>query len=188
VIIECTPLPFLARARLYRDGINVAIPSVRRVPPESLSPRVKSHNYLNLIMAELEVKAHTPEAWAILLDHRGFLSEGIGANIFLVKNRTLFTPNPQYVLGGISRENIIELARDSNITVVEQDLDLYDASAADEVFLTSTRLCICGVHSVQGNLVGDGSARGPVTELLMNAYVELVDYDWIGQYLKRLQE
>ena len=148
MIIECTPLPFLARARLYHGGIDVVIPSVRRMPPELLSSRVKSHNYLNLIMAELKVKAHTPEAWAILLDICGFFSEGIATNIFLVKNRTLFTPKPQYVLGGISRETIIELARDNNITVVEQDLDLYDASADDEVFLTSTSLHICGVRSV----------------------------------------
>ena len=186
VIIECTPLPFQARARLFRDGIDVVIPSVRRVPPESLSPRVKSHNYLNLVMADLEAKAHTSEAWAVLLDTRGFLTEGMGSNIFLVRDGALLTPKPQYVLGGISRQTVIELAHSQGITVHEQDLDLYDAMTADEVFLTSTSLCICGVRSVQGIPTGDGSGRGSVTAALMEAYVELVESDWIAQYLKRL--
>ena len=99
VVIECKPLPLSARARLYRDGIDVFIPSVRRTPPESVSPRAKSHNYLNLIMGDLEVKAQDPEGWALLLDSRGFLAEGIGSNIFTVKGGVLYTPRPQYVLG-----------------------------------------------------------------------------------------
>ena len=111
VVIECKPLPLSARARLYRDGIDVFIPSVRRTPPESVSPRAKSHNYLNLIMGDLEVKSRDPEAWALLLDTRGFLAEGIGSNIFTIKNGVLYTPRPQYVLGGISRETTIELGR-----------------------------------------------------------------------------
>ncbi|MCH2529627.1 MAG: aminotransferase class IV, partial [Dehalococcoidia bacterium] len=82
VIIECAPLPLKPRARLYRDGIDVLIPSVRRVPPEAVSPRAKSHNYLNLILADMEAKSQDPESWAILLDTRGFLTEGIGSNIF----------------------------------------------------------------------------------------------------------
>ncbi|MDA1297149.1 MAG: aminotransferase class IV [Chloroflexi bacterium] len=188
VIIECAPLPLKPRARLYRDGIDVWIPSVRRTPPESLSPRAKSHNYLNLIMADMEAKARDPEAWAILLDTRGFLSEGIGSNIFTIKDGVLYTPQQQYVLGGISRETAVELAAKIDVPVVEKDLDMFDAATADEVFLTSTSLCICGVRSVQGNKVGDGSAHGPITKALMDAYVDLVDYDWLGQYLKRLEE
>ena len=188
LIIECTPLPFQARARLFRDGIDVVIPSVRRVPPESLSPRVKSHNYLNLVIADLEAKAQMPEAWAILLDTRGFFAEGMGSNIFVVKNGTLFTPKPQYVLGGISRQTVIELAQSRNLVVREQDLDLYDAYTADEVFLTSTSLCVCGVRSIQGNTIGDGSGRGRVTAEIMESYVELVNHDWIAQYLKRLPQ
>ena len=60
VIVECMPLPLKARARLFRDGIDVVVPSVRRVPPDSLTPRAKTHNYLNLIMADLEVHAQHP--------------------------------------------------------------------------------------------------------------------------------
>ena len=186
IIIECTPLPIKPRARLYKDGIDVWIPSTRRTPPESISPRAKSHNYLNLIMADLEAKAHDQEAWAILQDTRGFLAEGIGSNIFIIKNGTLYTPQEQFVLGGISRETAIEVAEKLDVNVVEKDLDLYDAFTADEIFLTSTSLCICGVRSVQGKQIGGGEAVGPITKALMDAYVDYVDFDWVSQYLKKL--
>jgi len=64
VVVDVMPLPFKARAPHYRDGIRVVVPSVRRTPPGSLSPRVKTHNYLNMIMGELEVKDRDPEAGA----------------------------------------------------------------------------------------------------------------------------
>ena len=188
VIIECAPLPLKPRARLYKDGIDVLVPSVRRTPPESLSPRAKSHNYLNLIMADMEAKAQDPESWAILLDTRGFLTEGIGSNIFTIKDGVMYTPQEQYVLGGISRETAIEMAQRLDIPVVTKDIDMFDAMTADEIFLTSTSLCICGVRSFQGRQIGDGNAAGPITKALMNEYVDFVEFDWIGQYLKRLED
>ena len=188
VIIECAPLPLKPRARLYRDGMDVLVPSVRRVPPESLSPRAKSHNYLNLIMADMEAKKQDPEAWAILLDTRGFLSEGIGSNIFPIKDGVIYTPQEQYVLGGISRETAIEMAERIDVPVVAKDLDLFDAITADEIFLTSTSLFISGVRSFQGRQIGDGTAAGPITKALMDEYVDFVEFDWLGQYLKRLED
>jgi branched-chain amino acid aminotransferase len=185
VIVECIPLPLKERASLYRDGIRVMTPSIRRTPPESLSPRVKTHNYLNLIAGGLEVSAQDPGAWAVLLDRDGNLGEGLGSNIFLVQDRTLLTPREQTVLSGISRETVIDLAREAGLTVVEKDIDLYDAYNADECFLTSTSLCICPVASVNGARIGDG-LPGPVTRQLTEAYVRFVDFDFVAQYLKRL--
>lgn len=186
VVIECTPLPLEPRARLYKDGIDVWVPAIRRTPPDSFSPRAKSHNYLNLILADMEAKAVNPDAWAILLDADGSLAEGIGSNIFTVKDGELSTPRGRFVLGGISRETVIELAEENQMSVVERDIDMFDAMTADEVFLTSTSLCICPVSTVQGRTIADGEVPGPITEMLMDAYVDLVDYDWVGQYLKRL--
>lgn len=186
VVIECTPLPLEPRARLFKDGIDVWIPAIRRTPPDAFSPRAKSHNYLNLILADMEAKAVDPDAWAILLDSGGSLTEGIGSNIFTVKDGQLSTPRGRFVLGGISRETVIELAEENQIPVVERDIDIFDAMTADEVFLTSTSLCICPVSTVQGRTIADGDIPGPITETLMDAYVDLVDYDWVGQYLKRL--
>jgi branched-chain amino acid aminotransferase len=186
VIVECVPLPLRERAALYRDGIRVLVPSVRRTPPDALSARVKTHNYLNLIAASLEIKARDPEAWAVLLDANGNLAEGLGSNVFVVQQGTLYTPREQMVLAGISRDTVIGLARDSGLTVVEKDLDLFDVYNADEVFLTSTSLCVCPVRSVNEALIGDGRVPGPVTRQVTEAYCRLVDFDFVAQYLKRL--
>ena len=187
-IVECTPLPLRRRARLYRDGINVIVPSVRRVPPECLSPRVKSHNYLNLILGDLAARALNPEAWAILLDINGNVAEGQGSNFFTVQQGNLYTPREQYVLGGISRETVIELAHQLGIQVIEKDLDLFDVYNAEEAFLTSTSLCICGVRAVNGVEIGDGRIPGTVTERLTEAYTKLVNYKFVDQYLKHLED
>ena len=100
----------------------------------------------------------------------------------------LYTPRPQYVLGGISRETTMELAEELEIEVVEKDIDQFDAYTADEVFLTSTSLCICGVRTVQGNVIADGAIPGPITKALQDAYIDLVNYDWVSQYLTRLED
>lgn len=186
VIVECLPLPLRERAPLYRDGIRVVVPSVRRTAPDALSARTKTHNYLNVIAGDLEVKARDPGAWAILLDVHGNLAEGIGSNVFLVQGGTVYTPREQFVLPGVSRQTVIELARESGIPLVEKDLDLFDAYNAEEAFLTSTSLCVCPVQSVNGVRVGDGGVPGPVTRRLTEAYCRLVDHDFVAQYLKHL--
>lgn len=184
VIIECTPLPLKARANLYREGIEVVFPSNRRIPPESLSPNVKSHNYLNMIIGDNEVRQYNPNAWALLLDTRGFMAEGMGSNVFLVKGGRLYTPKVQYVLAGVSRQTVVELAEKLNLTLVEGDLSPYDAFNADEAFLTSTSLCICPVVSFNGKTVADGKVPGPITQQLIDAYSDLVDCDFVEQYLQ----
>ncbi|HVQ74362.1 MAG TPA: aminotransferase class IV [Candidatus Binatia bacterium] len=186
VIVDCTPLPLRARARLFRDGIDVAVPSIRRTPPAMLSPRAKTHNYLNLILADKEVKARRPEAWSVLLDEHGNLCEGVGSNIFVVRGERVFTPREQYVLPGVSRQMAMELAAALGIACEERDLDIYDAVTADEVFLTSTSLCLCPVRSVNDHVIGNGAVPGPVTRRLSDAYVAHVGTDFVAQYLARL--
>jgi branched-chain amino acid aminotransferase len=186
VIVECTPLPLKARARQFRDGLNVWTPAARRVAPDMLSPRAKTHNYLNMIVAEQSVKAHDPDGWALLLDINGNLAEGIGSNIFLVRGGKLYTPSERYVLAGISRQMTIDLANKLNIAVIEGDIDLFDAANADEMFLTSTSLCIAAVRRFNGAPVGDGQIPGPVTRKLVDAYIAEVGCDFIQQYLDRL--
>ncbi len=187
VIVECTPLPLKARARLFRDGITLVIPSVRRTPPDSLSPNAKTDNYLNMIMGDLEVTSHDPAAWALLLDSRGFLSEGMGSNLFVVRDGALFTPKRQQVLPGVSRGVVIELAQKLGIAVTEDDLNPYDAYTADEAFVTSTSLCICPARSLNGAKFGDGKIPGPVTQRLTEAYRALVQCDFVAQHLRHLQ-
>jgi branched-chain amino acid aminotransferase len=189
VVLECAPLPFVKRAKLYKHGIHVVIPSHRRVPPDSLNPRAKTHNYLNLIVANQEVQSLDSEAWAVLLDINGNLAEGMGSNIFIVRGDEILTPREKFVLPGVSRQTVIELARAEGRAVHETDIDLYDAYNADEVFLTSTSLCICPVTRVNGVAIGpNGQVWGPVTQRLADAYRRLVDCDFVGQYLKHYVE
>ena len=186
VIVECYPLPFEERARFYRDGLPIATPSIRRTPPQSMSPRAKMHNYINMIQAELEIKAQNPDAWAIMLDINGNLCEGQGSNIFLVKDGALFTPKEQYILAGISRSTVIDLAEEIGIDVHQTDIDLFDAYTADEAFVTSTSFCICQVSTINGTVVGNGASPGLVTDRLQKAYSGLVGIDVVEQYLSRL--
>lgn len=186
VIVECTPLPLKARAPLYRDGVRVQIPATRRTPPDAVSPRAKTQNYINLQIADREVRAQDPQAWAILLDHDGNLAEGLGSNIFFVRDGELHTPRARFVLPGISRETVIELAGREGIPVHETDLDLFDAFTSDECFLTSTSLCMVPVASVNGRRIGEGSLPGPVTARLIEAYKRLLDFDFVAQYTDKL--
>jgi branched-chain amino acid aminotransferase len=186
VVMECTPLPLKARARQFRDGLDVWTPAQRRIAPDMLSPRAKTHNYLNMIVAEQSVKAHDPEGWAVLLDVNGNLAEGMGSNIFVVRGGTLYTPSERYVLAGISRQMTLDLACKLAIPAIEGDIDLFDAANAEEMFLTSTSLCIAGVRSFNGAKIGDGRAPGPITRCLTDAYIAEVGCDFVKQYLDRL--
>ncbi len=161
VVLECAPLPFMQRAKLFKEGIRVITPAHRRVPPDSLTPRAKTHNYLNLIVANHEAQSIDPESWAVLLDVNGNLAEGMGSNIFVVRGGELQTPREKFVLPGVSRQTVIDLARAEGLVVHEADLDLYDAYNADEIFLTSTSLCLCPVTRVNGVTIGaDGRGLG----------------------------
>lgn len=164
----------------------MVVPPTRRTPPEALSPRAKTHNYLNMIIGEMEAKTDDPDVWAVLLDTSGNLAEGIGSNIFVIKDNVIRTPRAKFVLPGISRQTAIDLARQEGFVLEETDIDLFDAYVADEIFLTSTSLCICPVRSVNGAVVADGVMPGPVTKRLLDAYVRFVDHDFVAQYLRRL--
>ena len=186
VVIECFPLPIEDRAEYYRDGIKMITSSIRRTAPESLSPRAKMHNYINLIQAELEVQSQDPRALALLLDVNGNLCEGHGANIFLVNKGVIYTPREQFILAGISRQVTIELATNLGYEIKETDLDVFDAYIADEIFVTSTSFCICPVAAINGLAVKSESIPGKVTLELQNAYSRLVKMDFVKQYLDKL--
>jgi branched-chain amino acid aminotransferase len=185
VIVECIPLPLKARARLFRDGIDIIVPPTRRVSPDMLSPRAKTHNYLNLITADLEAKAQDKEAWSVLLDAQGHLAEGIGSNIFVVRDGAVLTPHERWVLPGVSRETVFQLCGELGIDCREADLDLFDAANADEIFMTSTSQCICPVRSIGGRPMPI-PLPGPVTSRIGDAYARLVACDFVAQYLKHL--
>jgi branched-chain amino acid aminotransferase len=183
LIIECRPLPFQKHARLFRDGVKIITSVVPRTSARSLSPRVKMHNYLNIVLAVNDVHRIDPSARAMMLDENGYLAEGEGSNIFLVVDGVIQTPRTRNVLPGISRATVIDIARSLGLEVQEIDLDLFDATIADEMFITSTSLCICPVASFNGRKTGEG-VPGPLTRRLTAKYIELVGCDFVAQYLK----
>jgi branched-chain amino acid aminotransferase len=186
VIVLCVPLPLKTRAPLFRDGIDVVIPATRRVPPDSLSPNAKTNNYLNLVVAGIETQKIAPGSWPVLLDSRGFLCEGSGSNIFLVRDGQVLTPQEHYVLPGVSRKVVIELCSDLDIPCKETDLTLYDVATADEAFISSTSLCLCPIRTIDGAALAEPAVPGPIARRLMDAYTEEVGVDYVGQYLAHL--
>jgi branched-chain amino acid aminotransferase len=136
---------------------------------ENLSPRVKSLNYLSHIMAKLEgIAASVDEV--IMLDSAGFVAEASGMNLFAVSQQVLRTPPPYSgILRGVTRDAIIELARDAGYGVEELPLNRYDLYTADEVFLTGTAAEVVAVSKLDGRVIGAGSA-GPVTRDLATRF------------------
>ncbi len=113
----------------------------------------------------------------------------MGSNIFVVMDGEILTPREKFVLPGVSRQTVIDLAAEEGLALREADIDLYDAYNAEEVFLTSTSLCICPVASVNGVRIGpEGQVWGPVTKRLAEAYRRFVGHDFVGQYLNRYRE
>ena len=168
-------------AHLYREGLDVFIPSQRTIPASLLDPKCKNRNRIHYLMANMEVSRYVgKDAWALLLDPDGFLTEGTGANVFLVKSGTLLTPEPRNVLRGISRQYVIDLARALGMAVREANLEPYDLMTADEAFFTCTPFCMLPATRFHGRPIGDG-AVGPVFRHLLDAWSERVGVDIAGQ-------
>lgn len=156
---------------LYDKGLSAVTVAVRRNAPESLSPNIKSMNYLNNILAKIEANQKGGDE-AIILDVRGNISEGSGDNIFIIKNGTISTPTVMNNLRGITRAAAIEIAQDLGYPLLETDLGLFDLYTADEVFVTGTAAEIAPITTVDGRPVGDGSV-GTITKELMQKFEEL---------------
>ncbi|MEQ8652145.1 MAG: aminotransferase class IV [Kiloniellales bacterium] len=185
IVIDCVPIPFRARAPYFDRGVDMVLAARRRIPPEALSPNAKTLNYLNVLLAQREVEATSPGAWALMADRNGNLAEGAGCNIFFVKDGVVYTPTSEFVLAGVSRAVTIELCAKLGLELREEDCSLHRGLTADEAFLTSTSLCIAPVKGLNGQDY-PGSAPGPVTKRLMDAFAELAGMDYVGQYLRFL--
>jgi branched-chain amino acid aminotransferase len=153
-----------------RAGIRAKVASWRRIPHDALIPHAKaSGQYLNSVLAKIEAsKAGYQEA--ILLDSRGFVCEGSGENIYIVREGQVVTP-PQTagILDGINRKSVLQIARDHGIEVVERDLARAELYLADEVFLTGTAAEMVAVTEIDDHTIGDG-VPGPVTRQLQQVF------------------
>jgi branched-chain amino acid aminotransferase len=156
----------------YRNGMAIITASTLRNHPGALSPRIKSLNYLNNILAKIEATdAGCQEA--LMLNHKGEVAECTGDNIFIVKRGVLKTPSTEAgILEGITRNAVIGLARDAGVPVQEVPLLRHDIFAADECFLTGTAAEVIPVVKLDGRQIGDGKP-GPVTNDLRARFQKL---------------
>jgi branched-chain amino acid aminotransferase len=153
---------------LYEKGLTAVTVSIRRNPAEALPPNVKSLNYLNNILAKLEANCKGGDE-AIFFDTNGYLSEGSGDNIFVVKNGEIITPPTLNNLRGVTRLVALECAADLGITVVERNMGYFDLYSADEVFVTGTAAEVGPIVTIDGRAIGNGRP-GPITRQLMSAF------------------
>ena len=172
-VIIIVDLIALYDRKYYDEGLKIITASTIRNHPAALSPRIKSLNYLNNIMAKLEgLQAGCMEA--IMLNHKGEVAECTGDNIFIVKRGQLLTPSADSgILEGITRNAILELANTLKIPARETTLTRHDLLVADECFLTGSAAEVIPVVSIDSRPIGDGKV-GPTTKQLMVEFKKLV--------------
>ena len=156
---------------IYENGMNLITASTIRNHPAALPARIKSLNYLNNILAKIEgTDAGTVEA--LMLNHKGEVAECTGDNIFILKNGVLKTPSPDAgILEGITRNAVLQLAREAGIPTQETTLIRHDLYVSDEMFLTGTAAEVVPVVSLDGRKIGDGKP-GPITRRLLELFHE----------------
>ena len=160
----------------YEHGLRIVTAATQRIQTAALSPRIKSLNYLNNIMAKLEgLQAGCVEA--LMLNHKGEVAECTGDNVFVVRSERLLTPPPDAgILEGITRAAVIELAEKEGIDCRETTLTRHDLYTAEECFLTGTAAEVIPVVEIDGRPVGEGTP-GSITRKLKDRFHALVRQD-----------
>ncbi len=183
LVISSFPLSLTlgAFAGIFDTGLHAVTPSQRAIPADLMDPKIKNRSRLHYMTANLQVSlVNDPNAWALLLDPDGFVTEGTGANFFIVTGGELWTPEPRNILRGITRDHTMHLARQLGLIVREKNIELYDVIHADEAFYTSTPACMYPCTKINGIAIGSGTI-GPVTQKLLNAWSEDVGVDIVEQ-------
>lgn len=180
VLAYSSELPYGEYVRCYSQGKAAVTSPFRNIPPQSFEQRCKNRARLPHYLSKLDARRRDPDAFALMLDTDGFVSEGTGANIFFVAGGTLLTPGPRNILVGISRQYVIELAGRLGMPVSEREVSLYDAYNAEEAFWTTTSYCILPISRIDGRPIG-GGRPGPATLELLQAWSREVEVDIVAQ-------
>jgi branched-chain amino acid aminotransferase len=154
---------------MYEKGMAIITSSYIRNHPNATSPRIKSLNYLNNVLAKIEANdAGVPEA--LMLNHEGNVSECTADNIFIVRNGQVQTPTTyDGILEGVTRNVIMALCRKNGIDCIEKTLQRHDVYVADEIFVTGTGAEVMPVTKVDGRAIGTGEP-GPITRRLIHVF------------------
>ena len=173
VIIIAESIIQIYGAEAKEKGMTAVISWVKRDSVDATTHEIKSLNYLNSILAKIEANAAGVDE-AICLDKNGFVCEGTGENIFMVKEGKIATPPISTgALAGVTRQRVMKLATDLGYTVVERNITPNELFNADEVFFTGTAAEVVPVTEINRRPIGDGKP-GPVTKRLMKEFDRIV--------------
>jgi branched-chain amino acid aminotransferase len=160
-------------------GLTLFTTHVRRATPDTLDPKLNAHSKLNDILACIQAyQAGADEA--LMLDPHGFVATCNSTHFFIVKNDELWTSDGRFCLGGITRGNVLAMARHHGITAHEKTFSLTDVYSAQEAFVTGTFAGVAPVRSVDGRTIGSGE-RGPVVRRLQELYADWAARDVAGR-------
>ncbi|MCP4711848.1 MAG: branched-chain-amino-acid transaminase [Planctomycetes bacterium] len=159
---------------MYEKGLKIISANTIRMHPQSVSPQIKSLNYMNNVLAKLEaLEGGVIEA--VMYNHLGYVAEATADNIFIVNNSNVITPpHAAGALLGITRATVMDLTVECGCQMSEKDLTRFDLHTADEIFLTGTAAEIIAVIEIDGRKIGSGKP-GPVTNKLRQKYLDLVN-------------
>ncbi len=159
-------------SEFYENGLRIVTVATTRNSPNALNPQIKSLNYLNSIMVKLEA-ANAGVLEALTVNSQGYVCEGSGDNVFIVKKGKVITP-PVYLgaLDGITRHTIMDICEEEGIPLLETPFTRHDVYVADECFLTGTAAELIPVVEVDARKIGSGKP-GPVTQRLLKSFREV---------------
>ena len=183
-VIEMRKINFYNYAPFYKNGLRLHVPKLKRIPPEYLDPRFKnSSSYFTLSLAREEIWKFDRKANAILLDKNNNINEGYGFNIFLIKNKTLYTPKSKYVLPGITRKKVINISKKLKMRILEKNISLKEVNSYNECFVTATGWGICPVKSLNKKIFKNQK----YTKQIQQSFGKSVKLDIVNQYLSFLK-
>lgn len=172
VAIACWEWPSYMEPSAKKNGISVIKSPFQQYDNPLYSNNKIIGTYVNSIMAVNDAISKGAEE-AILMDKNGYISEGSGENLFIIKDSALITPTTDYCLNGITRQSVMSIATNLNYSVEEKNLSFKDLLDADEAFYSGTAVEITPITNVDGAIIGSGKI-GPITEILQNKYSEIV--------------
>ncbi len=169
-------LPLAEWVPRREHGVRLITSSIRQVPPQCWDASMKCRSRMHYYLAQREVQDRDAEAWALLLDLAGNVTETNSGNFLMVEEGNLVAPPAAYTLPGISRATVSELAEECGIPFVERDIPLDRACKAAEAFLSSSSYCLLPVTKINETPIGDGRP-GPIYRRFLNAWSQRVGVD-----------
>ena len=166
-IAFAVPFGWILRPEEFEKGLDVLVSNRRRISPDSIDSRIKNYHWLDLVSGMYEAYDYGHDT-VILIDEENNISEGPGFNIFCVDETGLNSPN-KGVLEGITRQTVLDLAKELNLPFQLSSISLEKLKSANEVFATSTAGGIMPITKINGQLIGQG-APGEITRKLHKAY------------------